>query len=167
MKVAIIINGKPQSGKDTFCEMLAKKYKVANHSSVDPIKEILKFAGWNGIKTGHDRNYMSMLKKLLTDYNDFPTNYCFDKYLEFLDSDDDVIFFHIREPEEIKKLAFKIGDSCVTLLVKRENNDKVYGNTSDNNVENYDYTNIYYNDKSLSEMQKDVIDFFEKNIMKK
>ena len=166
MKVAIIINGKPQSGKDTFCEMLAKKYRVANHSSIDPIKEILKFAGWNGIKTDHDRDYMSRLKQLLTDYNNFPTEYCYKKYMEFLDSNDEVIFFHIREPKEIAKLAFKIGDSWVTLLVRREGNNKIYGNSSDNDVENYSYTNIYNNNKSLNEMQDDVIQFFEKEIVK-
>ena len=43
-----VINGSGGTGKDTVCDITAKYYKVRNISSITPIVEIAKFAGWNG-----------------------------------------------------------------------------------------------------------------------
>ena len=51
-KTVIVINGQGGCGKDTICNIMAKYYKIKNISTVDPIKDIAKYAGWNGEKGG-------------------------------------------------------------------------------------------------------------------
>lgn len=43
----VIINGSGGSGKDTFCELCGKYARCEVISSITPIKEIAKSAGWN------------------------------------------------------------------------------------------------------------------------
>ena len=54
-KSVVIINGKGGVGKDTLCEVVAKKYSVRNVSSITPIKEIAKIGGWQGEKGNKDK----------------------------------------------------------------------------------------------------------------
>ena len=107
-KITIIINGKGGAGKDTMCEMAAKHFRTMNVSSIDPIKKIASQNGWNGEKDDKSRKFLADLKKIFTDYNDLPTEYIFGKYKEFLVSDCEILFVHIREPEEIEKFRRKI-----------------------------------------------------------
>ena len=41
-------------------------------STVDFVKEVAKFCGWNGQKTPKDRKFLSDLKNILTQWNDIP-----------------------------------------------------------------------------------------------
>lgn len=50
MKKIIVINGAGTSGKDTFVKLVSKYAKTINYSSVDFVKEVARFAGWNGQK---------------------------------------------------------------------------------------------------------------------
>ena len=43
-----------------------------NYSSVDFVKEVARFAGWNGEKNLHTRKFLSDLKDLLTFLDDIP-----------------------------------------------------------------------------------------------
>src|SRR5574344_92768 len=101
-KYIIIINGTGGSGKDTFVDMVSKYHKVYNVSSIDKVKEIAKMIGWNGGKTDKDRKFLSDLKELTTEYNDMAFKDISDKVKIFKDSDDEVMFIHIREPKNIK-----------------------------------------------------------------
>ena len=78
------------------------------------------------------------------EYNDFPTLWCAEKYREFLASENEILFVHIREPKEIEKLVRSTNGEAKTLLVRGgERMSKVhYGNSSDDEVENYTYTTI-------------------------
>ena len=103
-KIAIIINGAGGVGKDTLCDIAAKYFKVTNVSSITPIKEIARNHGWNGEKDARSRKFLSDLKRVFIDYNNLPTNYLYEQYKSFMDSDSEVYFAHIREGEEIDKL---------------------------------------------------------------
>lgn len=171
MKLAFVINGKGGVGKDTFCDVVASVFNVRNISSVDPIKELAKYAGWSGTKEDKDRKFLSDLKQLLTEYNELPTRYCLSQFKSFIsDEAEQIMFIHIREPKEIEKFINETDGRCLSLLIRRPEIDRVYGNASDDNVENFDYDYVYENSKPLSEMEADVIEFMsdiiEKEMMK-
>ncbi len=150
-KTAIVINGAGGVGKDTLCELAAKHFKVKNISSITPIKEIAALCGWDGVKDNKARKFLSDLKRICVEYNDYPTAWAKRQYDEFLLSDDDVMFVHIREPEEIKKFVDITDGEALTLLVrggKRMSNEK-YGNSSDDGVENYSYDYYFLNENTL------------------
>ena len=150
-KIAIVINGAGGVGKDTLCELAAKHFKVKNISSITPIKEIATLCGWDGTKDNKARKFLSDLKQLCVEYNDYPTLWAKARYDEFLLGDEEIMFVHIREPEEIKKFVDATGGKAKTLLVrggKRMSNEK-YGNVSDDGVENYSYDYYYVNENTL------------------
>lgn len=162
MKLTIVINGAGGVGKDTLCEFARKKYKVMNVSSVDQIKEAAKVLGWAGKKENIDRKFLSDLKRLSKEYNDGPTKYLVSKYQEFLKSDAQILFFHIREGEEIDHVKQLISGKIVTLLIRRNTTNKTYGNDSDDLVESYSYDYIYDNNLSREQAQRDFVSFLEK-----
>ncbi len=150
-KTAIVINGAGGVGKDTLCELAAKHFKVKNISSITPIKEIAAQCGWDGTKDNKARKFLSDLKRICVEYNDYPTVWAKRQYDEFMLSNEDVMFVHIREPEEIQKFVDITGGRALTLLVrggKRMSAEK-YGNVSDDGVENYNYDYYFLNENSL------------------
>ena len=156
-KIALVINGRGGVGKDTLCDLAAKHFKVYNISSVDPIKEIARMCGWDGRKDDKSRRFLSDLKALTIAYNDFPTEWARERYLGFLESENEIMFLHIREPEEIEKFVRATDGRARTLLIR--GGDRMtkacYGNVSDDNVENYEYDYYFVNDKSLEEAERD------------
>lgn len=150
-KRIIIINGTGGSGKDTFVEFCSKYGKVVNFSSVDKVKEIARMIGWNGQKEEKDRKFLSDLKKLTTEYNDMAFNSIKEAIEKFKTSDNEAIFIHIREPEEILRAAKYFN--AKTLLVKRLGVENIKSNYSDANVDNYDYDFIIEN-TTLEELDK-------------
>lgn len=156
-KVAIVINGAGGVGKDTLCELAAKHFKVLNISSITPIKEIAAQCGWDGRKDDRSRKFLSDLKRICVEYNDYPTVWAKSHYEKFLSSDDEIMFVHIREGSEIKKFIDATGGAAKALLVRGGERMKkeVYGNVSDDEVENYSYDYYFVNDKSLEEAEKD------------
>jgi len=150
-KVAIVINGAGGVGKDTLCELAAKHFKVKNISSITPIKEVAALCGWDGTKDNKARKFLSDLKNLCVEYNNYPTVWAKRQYDDFLESDEEIMFVHIREAEEIKKFVKATGGAARTLLVrggKRMSNEK-YGNVSDDEVENYNYDYYFLNENTL------------------
>ena len=150
-KIAIVINGRGGVGKDTLCDLAAKHFRVKNISSVTPIKEIAAMCGWDGRKDPKSRKFLSDLKQLTVDYNDFPTNWAYKEYLDFLASDEEVFFVHIREGAEIRKFIDRTDSRAVALLVRpgKRVMGGALGNASDDEVENYPYDFYYDNDKPL------------------
>ena len=156
-KIALVINGSGGVGKDTLCDLAAKHFRVYNISSVDPIKDIARMANWDGRKDDKSRRFLSDLKALTIAYNDFPTVWAKERYLGFLESDDEVMFLHIREPEEIEKFVRATDGRAKTLLIRggARMTKSSYGNVSDDNVENYTYDYYFVNDKSLEEAERE------------
>ena len=161
-KIVIVINGIGGVGKDTICDIVGKYYSVSNISSITPIKELAASAGWKGEKTLAARRLLSDLKLAFNRYNDLSYQYVMDKYNEFLcDQDKQILFVHIREPEEIDRFLQNITTPNFTLLVKSSHiEDTVYGNPSDDNVSDYSYDYIYQNEKPLFELENDFMNCF-------
>ena len=152
-KLVIVINGRGGVGKDTLCDFAAESYKVKNISSITPIKNIARECGWDGSKDDKSRRFLSDLKLLCVEYNDYPTRWAFAEYESFLRSEDEIMFVHIREPEEIAKFVKSTNGRAKTLLLRGGERMKKssYGNVSDDGVENYDYDRYFMNDGTLEE----------------
>lgn len=163
MKRIIVINGKGGVGKDTLCAFANEKYRTLNRSSIDPIKEMASVVGWNGDKSFKSRKFLSDLKRIVTEYNDYPLSYIISECNDFINSDYELLFLHIRECEQIRQLVSSLDFPIITLLVRRGTNIK-YGNSSDDNVELYKYDYIYENSLPLDEAEDDFLLFLEKMI---
>ena len=162
-KTVIVINGAGGVGKDTLCEFAEKHFKVMNVSSITPIKEIAAMCGWQGEKTDKARKFLSDLKALSIEYNDYPTLWATERYKEFLKSDYEIMFLHVREGEEIAKFVRATEGRAKTLLVRGGSRmtKSSYGNVSDDMVENYPYDFYFVNDKSLEEAERDFVEFLK------
>lgn len=159
-KIVIIINGVGGAGKDTLCDLAAKHYKVKNISAITPIKNIAKEYGWNGEKDAKSRKFLSDLKRVFIEYNDLPTKYLYNQYVEFLESKNEILFVHIREKEEIDKFKKLVDIRCITLLIDRQiANIEKWGNASDDEVKKYKYDFCFENNKSLSEIEQEFVSF--------
>ena len=115
-KLVIVINGSGGVGKDTLCELAAEHYKVKNVSSITPIKEIAALCGWDGKKDDKSRKFLSDLKRLCVEYNDYPTVWAREQYEDFKTGCEEIMFVHIREPEEIAKFVKATNGEAKTLL---------------------------------------------------
>lgn len=162
-KKIVIINGTGGSGKDTFVEFTSKYGKIINFSSIDKVKEIARHIGWDGGKTEKDRKFLSDLKKLTTEYNDMAFNSIKEAVDIFKKDDTDILFIHIREPEEIKRSVEEFN--ALTLLIKRENIEIIKSNYSDASVENYDYDYII-NNTTLEKLEERAKEFVEELLNK-
>ena len=152
MKNIYIINGSGGVGKDTFCYLVGKYVPVSVISSVDPIKQLAREIGWDGQKTERDRKFLSDLKDLTTDYNDYPMQYMKKSVSGFLNSDSKCLFIHIREPKEIEKAVKEFG--AKTILVINSNVKQISTNHADANVTEYNYDIIIDNSGTLNNLDE-------------
>jgi len=163
VKKVIIINGSGGIGKDEFVEAVSKYTNVVNCDSVKIIKDMATLAGCDGKKTEKDRKFLSDLKALVMAYSDMPFRYVSNSIDNFLRFDFNIknalIFLHIREPKEIKRVVDKYG--AITVLIRNKKVKKIESNDSDANVENYDYDFIVKNNTSLIDLEEKARTFFE------
>lgn len=174
-KRIIIINGKGGSGKDTAVQFVNDYYtgSIMNVSTIDPIKKVASLIGWKGSKNDIDRKFLSDLKSLSTEYNDYPTQYIYnqiDRFNRLGVYCMRFMFIHCREPENIKKITSyldTLNTKYYTLLIKRNSIDKnKHGNDSDDNVDNYGYDFVYNNSyEDLDIYRESFMKFFNKYIV--
>ena len=180
----VIINGKPQSGKDTFCKY-AQGYcdddESANTliiSSVDPLKDMLTQLGWDGTKTDKIRDMLMDMKQLWVQNQDGPTMFLFNNILEFhkaCTGEDNIVFVHIREPEEIKKLVNALtgfesmGIDVISLLVIRKGGENTPNQPAETRrsddealINSYEYDVTINNDEDLIKLQELAAEFVDK-----
>jgi len=148
----IIINGSSGAGKDEFIKIFNKYTDIAvfNHSTVDKIRDL-----FNPSKCKRDelkRKLMCGIKKLLVEYDNIPFKEMIDQY-ENYDSfmNGFILFIHCREPDEIQQFVDHFED-CITLLMKRKDLT-VPNNSSDMNVNNFQYDYVINNDGTLKDLE--------------
>ena len=151
-KLVFVINGRGGVGKDTLCDFAARAFSVKNESSVTPVKALAAQVGWHGEKTDRARKFLSDLKALMIAYNDYPTVWATEQYRDFMASDQEIMFFHIREAEEIDKFIRATNGKAKALLIRRAAvHQGAYGNRSDDQVEQYHYHYVFDNDLPLEQ----------------
>lgn len=162
-KLVFVINGRGGVGKDTLCDFAADAFAVKNVSSITPIKELAAQIGWQGEKTDRARKFLSDLKALLISYNDYPTAWAIRQYRDFLASEEQIMFLHVREGEEIDKFVHATEGNAKTLLIRRAAvHQGAYGNRSDDEVENYTYDYVFDNDLPIEEARAAFTDFLRR-----
>jgi hypothetical protein len=168
----VVLNGHPENGKDTFREECTKCCKemgidVMYRSSIEIPKAILsKYFGWPGEQCKDEkwRKALSALKKFWIDTCDGPTKFLLERIMLFrADCIENHVtqgffFTDIREASEIAKLT----DSCTglrfldiditTVLIKMPSDQKKWNNSSDDDVENYNYDVYVENSKGYSHL---------------
>jgi hypothetical protein len=159
-KKVFIINGSGGVGKDTFCEYVGHYAKVKVISSIDLVKDYASKMGWNGSKTPRDRKFLSDLKDLLTKYNDYPFRDICQKVLWFKEDDNEFLFIHIREPEEIDRAKREFN--AHTILMVNDNVKGIYSNHADARVLEYNYDIVVDNSGTLKDLEIIAKDFVEK-----
>lgn len=154
MSKVFVINGSPLGGKDTFINFVKTYYEdTLNFSSVDYIKWLShKHLGIN-VKNKNEklRQFLSEFKRILTEYNDFPYQQC-KMAIESLE-ENQVLFLHIREKEEIEKVKRDFPNVKV-VFVEGKDECKSYGNKSDDLVKEIEADIIIHNDSTLAELSK-------------
>ena len=141
-------------------------------STIDPIKQLLKEVGWDGEKTPKARKALSDIKKILTEFNNYPFTISLKIAKTFASSlenlgigyteDEATIFIDCREPSEIEK--FKQAGAR-TILITRPNmdlNHQEYSNESDIHVNDYDYDITINNNGSKTDFEKKIRSFVKR-----
>lgn len=132
--------------------MVSKYAKTEILSSVDFVKEVARFAGWDGVKDDRGRLFLSQLKSIMTIYDDIPFKIMKKKVEEFRKNDSEILFLDIREIDEIEKAVREFN--AQTILVKRTDNRSEVSNDSDRYVECYDnYIYLLNNDSDLDALE--------------
>lgn len=159
-KNIIIINGTGGAGKDTFVSFCSEVTGVLNVSTVDKVKEAAKIlVGWNGEKDEVSRKLLVDLKQLSVDYNDAPTKYICSMAEEFKDSENNLMFVHIREAVEIEKAKKLLN--AKTLLITNPRVKLITSNDSDGKVNEYNYDYYIVNDGTLEDLKNTAAKFVE------
>ena len=156
-----------RAGKDTFVEFCQKHVTwCKNISTVDFVKQAANFCGWDGTKTPKNRAFLSVLKDLLTEWDDVPfkkvkneaENFNREALAYDFNTDEVLVFIHCREPQEIARFVQEMN--AITLLVQREaieNNEQ--SNHADAEVFNYNYDYIIENNGTLEDLEQSAITF--------
>ena len=163
IKKVLVTNGLPRSGKDTFAAFVGDYIPTIKYSCVDEIKKIAKFTGWDGEKNPTSRKYLAELKRLTTEFNDFPFKCLRRKFNEFMiDISHSVLIFDIREPAEIERAKKEFGADSVLIV---NNRCERQGNYADDGVMDAKYDHVIFNNGTLLEFQKETYNFIQANIL--
>ena len=139
--------------------MLKEVVPTIKFSSIDRVKDIARFCGWDGGKTEKDRKFLSDLKLLTTDYSDMPFNSIKTTVDAFKNYDEEhtVLLIDIREPGEIERA--KNAFDARTILITNNRVSPILSNMADANVNNYSYDIVIENNGTLDDLRETVQKF--------
>ena len=158
-KTVIILNGSGRSGKDTFAKFVGEYVPSYKVSSIDFVKKLYSKIDCKDIKekTEAYRKLLSQTKANLIDFDSmFFAKLMKQEVDNFLQSQEEILFVDIREPEEIDKFKFLLLTQEVevlTVLVRRDSISQICSNSSDANVYNYPYDFIIENNGELKKLK--------------
>lgn len=157
MKI-MILNGKGECGKDTFIELLRKYTSVYHWSSIDTIKDIaINYFDWDGKKDLAGRKLLSDLKLAAVAYNDMPHTEFKNKVQIAEGIGAKLMVAVIRDiPEIIKALEDpELNEYEIkTVLIQRNEVNKTFNNSADDDVENFIYDYYISNNSTIKELEE-------------
>jgi hypothetical protein len=135
---------------------------------VDGIKQVAETMGWTGSKLSKDRKFLSDLKDLASEYNDYPFQYTLKEvkeavkdYRRYHDlSNEFICFIHARELEDIDRWVYDYGARA--LVIRRPEVEGSFGNHADDNVFEVDYDYEVWNTGSLYQLKEAAENFITK-----
>lgn len=155
MKKILIINGSGGVGKDTFVNALRDFAEVTHISIVEPTKNLARQIGWNGGKSERDRKFLSDLKMLIDDYNDYNYGYISNIVRNYLDTPSDginLLCIDMRERPQIERAKEEF--EAETVLVKRDSVQHITSNVADAGVFDMEYNYIIENDGTIEDLTR-------------
>ncbi len=155
-----VINGYPQSGKDTFAQFCSEVHPNTHQLwTSTPVKDAFTLLGWKGEKTPEVRKGMSDMMDLSERLFDGPFQYI-KKELEKIQTaqPNALVFIHSREPHNIKR--YEEAYDAESILVMREKQQEL-SNHADREVYLYKYDYIIDNHGSLAELREKAHAFVE------
>ena len=165
----VIINGSGGCGKSEFIKQCieTKILPVYELSSVDYVKDVARYCGWNGEKTDKDRAFLHNLKMALEKWKDIPTIDVISRIEAQIDGKTDSLFFvNIREIYNIvrfKQIAKEtLGLICYDMLVINDNVPVINSNSADGQVRIHNYDYYIYNNGPLDDLRVEAINFIKK-----
>ncbi len=168
--LVLVINGKPESGKDAFAGIIKKMFSnkttyINNISTVDNIKFLAKYHfGWDGIRDEKGRRLLSDLKDASTRYNLGPfltVTGIIDTFNKTYNEINNIWIIHSREPEDIQRFVDYYKENCKTILIKRDNHNINISNHADADVDCFDYDYILENNGSLEDFNNTCVNFIQ------
>lgn len=150
-KTIIIVNGKGGSWKSTFIEKVMDKLKwgydvkSTHFSTIEPIKDMLRRYGYLDGKSNEERRLLCVIKQLLIEHIDGPFIDSIKRIEDFKNDKESMFFFiEIREPSEIRKVCACYKNNpkidLYTVLIRNDlTNEKWYGNSADDQTEEFNY----------------------------
>ena len=166
------MNGAPGCGKTTFekyVQEIIGGEDVRIFSTVDAVKVAAKYLGWDGTKTPKNRKFLSDLKQLWIEWDDGVMKDIkrrvenVRKSYEIYDmpADQAIIFIDSREPLEIDRMKRELG--ARTILINRGPRamyEEIL-NSSDRDVDKYDYDIYIDNIGDLDMLRKAADEFID------
>lgn len=164
-----IISGKPRAGKDTLIGLMqdicTERGEIsAAFSSIDPIKEMVSWAGINiEKKTEADRKLLSVIGDAVEEHSHYRTNYCLAKletYAQIYSRKEVNLFFQLREPVLINKLRSMImakGFACHRVLVSSKRALDIQSNASDAGANGISWDYLVLNDDSILDLRNEAM----------
>ena len=164
----VIINGSGGCGKSEFVKQCreTKILPVYEFSSVDYVKEVARYCGWNGEKTDRDRAFLHDLKMALEKWKDIPTIDVISKIEAQMDGKTDNLFFvNIREIHNIVRFKQIVKETlklpCYDMLVINDNVPVITSNSADAQVRIHSYDYYIHNNGTLDELKDKAKEFVE------
>lgn len=154
-KHIFVVNGHPRAGKDTFAKILNGVTSVYKYSSIECIKNMAMVCGWDGSKDEKSRKFLSDLKLLTSDFNDYSFK-SVKKHVEMFRSCDDfeVMLIDIREPRDIQRAVDEFG--AKTIFIDNPRVERINSNIADAHVENFKYDYFLCNNGTIEEFKTNI-----------
>lgn len=109
---------------------------------------------WDGNKDIKSREFLSQLKILSENFNDYPYQMIKEKLEVFKECDFDTVFIDARSPRDIDRLVKDFN--AITILVKRAAPAR-FDNEADDGVFNYIYDYEIDNSGTIEDLKKNSI----------
>lgn len=166
-KKIFIVNGYPKSGKTTFGKILNSYIPTKHISIVDSIKNLESVISNNtNVKSPKNKNekyrkFLSDLKDLCEDYNDYPFQKIINEVFNFLFFEKELILLiDMRSPEDITRAINTFN--AKTIFIKNSKGEKISSNHADADVEKIEYMYIIDNNGSLDDFKDEIKKFLVK-----
>jgi len=161
-QAVIIMNGRAGVGKDSLMDFARDYYTVRNISSVLRVKEYALAMGWDGEYDNRGRQFLADIKMALVKYDPMViTSWLFDEYRKFKSVEQDVMFIHIREADEIDKFK-SLVPHAKAILVTRKTGLDVAVDTSESTLNSYRWDYVFANDEALDVTGKKFVELIDK-----
>ncbi|MCM2470929.1 hypothetical protein [Agrobacterium vitis] len=159
----VIVNGYPQSGKDTATGFLIEAmtemaWSCARFSIIDPVRDFLFRIGVRCIdKTPEQRKLMADIMDRLEAHDHALSMNVLERIEGHLSQDtylNRVAFLHVRQISAINWIKQTASNTMVTTLgIERTGTEQGLSNAADSGVWDYHYDCVIGNNGSLSELQ--------------